>query len=158
MYLDDSVKVPGEKEIFLDITLHHYPLADHYGIYSEMNQVIKDYKKGNNHRNTNAITHDKLGKHMMHLIRLYLMCLDILEKEEINTYRENDIPFLLDIRNGKFLDKDSQPLPEFYEMVSEYEKRLEYAAENTSLPEKPDHDAINEFLMSVNERVVKDLI
>ena len=41
----------------------------------------------------------KLGKHMMHLVRLYLMCLDILEKEEINTYRENDIPFLMNIRN-----------------------------------------------------------
>jgi hypothetical protein len=43
-------------------------------------------------------------------------------------------------------------------MVSEYEKRLEYAAENTSLPEKPDYEAINEFLMSVNERVVKGII
>ena len=65
---------------------------------------------------------------------------------------------MIDIRNGKFLDKDSQPLPEFYEMVKAYEKRLEYAAENTSLPEKPDYDAINEFLMSVNERVVKGLV
>jgi len=64
----------------------------------------------------------------------------------------------MDIRNGKFLDAESQPLPEFYEMVSDYEKRLDYAAENTSLPEKPDYNAINEFLMSVNERVVKDLI
>ena len=86
------------------------------------------------------------------------MCIDILEKEEINTYRENDIPFLMDIRNGKFLDKDSQPLAEFYDIVNEYEKRLEYAVENTSLPDKPDYNKINEFLMSVNERVVKDLI
>ena len=46
----------------------------------------------------------------------------------------------------------------FYDMVSEYEKRLEYAVENTSLPDKPDYDKINEFLMSVNERVVKDLL
>jgi hypothetical protein len=90
------------------------------------------------------------------------MALDIDEirvnyNKGMYTYKA-DIPFLLDIRNGKFLDQDSQPLPEFYEMVNEYEKRLEYAAENTSLPEKPDYAAINEFLMSVNERVVKDLI
>ena len=53
---------------------------------------------------------------------------------------------------------ESQPIAEFYEMVDEYEKRLEYAVENTSLPDKPDYNKINEFLMSVNERVVKDLI
>ena len=82
----------------------------------------------------------------------------ILEKEEINTFRGKDHDFLMEIRNGKFLDKDSHPLPEFYEMVSEYESRLKYAAENSSLPDKPDYDAINEFLMSVNERIVKGAV
>jgi predicted nucleotidyltransferase len=157
LYLDISDQEDMDKEIFMDIHLTHYPLRDYKNMWSDMKNVVSDYSKIG-HRNQNAIERGKLGKHMMHLVRLYLMCIDILEKEEINTYRENDIPFLLDIRNGKFLDQDSQPLLEFYEMVNEYEKRLEYAAENTSLPEKPNYDAINEFLMSVNERVVKDLI
>lgn len=157
LYLDTSEQEDMDKEIFMDINLTHYPLRDYKSMWSDMKNIISDYDKIG-HRNQNAIERGKLGKHMMHLVRLYLMCLDILEKEEINTYRENDISFLLDIRNGKFLDKASQPLPEFYEMVSEYEKRLEYAAENTSLPEKPDYEAINEFFISVNERVVKDLI
>jgi hypothetical protein len=157
LYLDDSEQEDMDKEIFMDINLTGYPLRDYKAMWADMKNIISDYDKIG-HRNQNAIERGKLGKHMMHLVRLYLMCIDILEKEEINTYRENDIPFLLDIRNGKFLDKDSQPLPEFYEMVSEYEKRLEYAAENTSLPEKPDYNKINDFLMSVNERVVKDLI
>jgi hypothetical protein len=43
-------------------------------------------------------------------------------------------------------------------MVSDYEKRLKYAAEHSSLPDKPDYDAINEFLMSVNERIVKGIV
>jgi predicted nucleotidyltransferase len=157
LYLDNSGQDDMDKEVFMDIHLTHYPLRDYKNMWSDMKNIVSDYGKIG-HRNQNAIERGKLGKHMMHLVRLYLMCLDILEKEEINTYRENDIPFLLDIRNGKFLDKDSQPLPEFYEMVNEYEKRLEYAAENTSLPEKPNYDAINEFLMSVNERVVKGLV
>jgi predicted nucleotidyltransferase len=157
LYLDTSDQEDMDKEIFMDIHLTHYPLRDYKNMWSDMKNVVSDYGKIG-HRNQNAIERGKLGKHMMHLVRLYLMCIDILEKEEINTYRENDIPFLLDIRNGKFLDQDSHPLQEFYEMVNEYEKRLEYAAENTSLPEKPDYAAINEFLMSVNERVVKDLI
>lgn len=157
LYLDSSDQPDMDKEIFMDINLTGYPLRDYKNMWAELKNIISDYDKIG-HRNQNAIERGKLGKHMMHLVRLYLMCIDILEKEEINTYRENDIPFLLDIRNGKFLDKDSQPLPEFYEMVNEYEKRLEYAAENTSLPEKPNTKAINEFLMSVNERVVKGII
>ena len=146
-----------DKEIFMDINITHYPLRDYKAMWSDMKNIVSDYDKIG-HRNQNAIERGKLGKHMMHLVRLYLMCIDILEKEEINTYREKDIPFLMDIRNGKFLDGNSQPLPEFYDMVNEYEKRLEYAVANTSLPDKPDYNKINEFLMSVNERVVKDLI
>ena len=39
--------------------------------------------------------------------------------------------------------------------TDEFEKKLEYARANTSLGENPDYKAINEFVMSVNERVVK---
>ena len=157
LYLDDSEQEGMDKEIFMDIHLTGYPLRDYKAMWADMKNIVSDYDKIG-HRNQNAIERGKLGKHMMHLVRLYLMCIDIFEKEEINTYRENDIPFLMDIRNGKFLDSASQPLAEFYEMVNDYEKRLEYAVENTSLPVKPNTKAINEFLMSVNERVVKDLI
>jgi hypothetical protein len=40
-------------------------------------------------------------------------------------------------------------------MVREYEKRLEYDKENTSLPEQPDEKRIEEFIMDVNERIIK---
>ena len=157
LYLADSDLDDMDKEIFMDIRLTHYPLRDYKSMWSDMKNIVSEYGKIG-HRNKNAIANDKLGKHMMHLVRLYLMCLDILEKEEINTFRDKDHDFLMEIRNGKFLDKDSHPLPEFYDMVSDYEKRLKYAAENSSLPDKPDYDAINEFLMSVNERIVKGIV
>ena len=86
------------------------------------------------------------------------MCLDILERGEIVTYREKEHDFLMDIRNGKYLDDNRQPIPEFFDMVNEYEKKLEYAKANTSLPEHPNYKKINEFVMSVNERIVKDEI
>ena len=35
---------------------------------------------------------------------------------------------------------------------------MKYAKENTDLPEKPDYKAIQEFVMDVNERVVRGLI
>ena len=139
----------------MDINLKHYPLRDYKSMWSEMNNIVKDYAKIGK-RNKNAITHNKLGKHMMHLIRLYMMCLDILEKKQIVTYREAEHDLLMDIRNGKYLDSNDQPIPEFYEMVDDYEKKLDYAKLNTNLPDSPDYKKINEFVMSVNERVVKN--
>lgn len=153
LYLDKSNREDFDEEIFMDVNLKHYPLRDYKSMWSDMKTIVADYAKIG-HRNHNAIEKGRLGKHMMHLVRLYLMCLDILEKEEINTYREKELPFLLEIRNGKFLNSSSQPTPEFYELINDYEKRLQYASENTSLPDKPDYKAINDFLMSANERVV----
>jgi predicted nucleotidyltransferase len=154
LYIDKAVQEGYDTEIFMDVNLHHYPLRDYAGMWSEMQQIVKSYGKIGS-RNEKAIAHDKLGKHMMHLIRLYMMCLDILENEKIVTYRAVEHDFLMDIRNGKYLDDNRQPISEFYEMVDEYEKRLEYAKQNTSLPDNPDYKAINEFVASVNERVVK---
>lgn len=42
------------------------------------------------------------------------MCLDILEHEEIITYREKDLGLLMDIRNGKYLDSNNQPTNDFF--------------------------------------------
>lgn len=157
LYVDKAVSEEYESEIFMDINLHHYPLRDYKTMWSEMNNIVKTYSKAG-HRNQNAIERGKLGKHMMHLIRLYLMCLDILERGKILTYREKEHDFLMDIRNGKYLDDNRQPVPEFFDMVNECEKKLEYAKANTSLPEHPNYKKINEFVMSVNERIIKDEI
>ncbi len=154
LYIDKAIQEDYDTEVFMDINLKHYPLRDYKGMWAEIHNIVKSYEKIGR-RNEKAIEHNKLGKHMMHLIRLYMMCLDILEKEKIVTYREKEHDLLMDIRNGKFLDDNKQPVSSFYEMVDEYEKRLDYAKENTSLPEIPDYNKINEFVASVNERVVK---
>lgn len=154
LYLDNAVQEDFDKEIFMDIHLTHYPLRDYKAMWSEMNNIVRDYSKVGR-RNKNAIEHNKLSKHMMHLVRLYLMCLDILERKEIVTYREKDHDFLMEIRNGKYLDDNRQPIPEFFEMVDGLEKKLEYAKQNTDLPDKPNYKAIKEFTSSVNERIVK---
>ena len=154
LYVDKAMQPGYETEIFMDIALHHYPLRDYASMWNELQNTVKSYGKIGK-RNEKAIEHGKIGKHMMHLIRLYMMCLDILEKEEIVTYREAEHDLLMDIRNGAFLDEHEQPIPEFMEMVRDYEKRLEYAKANTSLPEEPDYDAINEFVADVNEQVIR---
>lgn len=154
LYIDKSEQEDYDTEIFMDINLSHYPLRDYKGMWSEMNNIVKDYSKIGK-RNQHAIEHGKLSKHMMHLVRLYLMALDILERKEIVTYREKDHDFLMEIRDGKYLDENRQPTPEFFTLVDLLQTKFDYAKNNTDLPENPDYKKINEFVASVNERIVR---
>lgn len=154
LYIDKSEQEEYDTEIFMDINLKHYPLRDYKGMWSVMNNIVKEYSKIGK-RNHNAIEHGKLSKHMMHLIRLYLMCLDILNDGEIITYREKDHDFLMEIRNGKYLDENRQPIPEFFDIVDDLEAKLDKAKQTTDLPDNPDYKKINEFVASVNERIVR---
>lgn len=154
LYIDKAVQEGYDTEIFMDIKLTHYPLRDYCSMWNGLQNTVRQYGKIGK-RNEKAIEHGKIAKHSMHLIRLYMMCLDILEKERIITYREDEHDLLMDIRNGKYLDSNDQPIPEFFEMVNDFEKRLDYAKNNTNLPDEPDYETIEEFVASVNERVVK---
>lgn len=154
LYIDKSCQEDYDAEIYMDIQLQHYPLRDYKSMWSEMNEIVKQYSKVGK-RNKNAIVHGKIAKHMMHLIRLFIMGIDILEKEEIITYREKEHNLLMDIRNEKFLTEEKKPNDSFYDLVNEYEKRFEYAKQNTSLPKKVNMKEINDFVMSVNERVIR---
>lgn len=154
LYIDKAIQEGYDTEIFMDVTLSHYPLRDYCSMWSELQNVVKSYGKIGK-RNEKALEHGKISKHMMHLVRLYYMCFDILTKKKIVTYREKEHDFLMEIRNGKFVTADNEVLPEFYELVNDLEKQLDYAKENTDLPEKPDYKRINDFVMFVNERVVR---
>ena len=154
LYIDEAVQEGYDSEIFMDVHLQHYPLRDWTGMWNEMKAIVSSYNKMGK-RNENAISHNKLGKHMAHLIRLYMMCIDILEKEEIITYRREEHDLLMSIRMGEYLDENRQPTAEFYDLLNEYEKRFEYAKNHTALPALPDYKAINEFKMYVNERIVR---
>lgn len=153
LYIDESQDELYDTEIFCDVSLRHYPLRDYKGMFNAIGEIIKSYSKIGK-RNEKAIEHNKLSKHMMHLVRLYLMCFDILEKGEINTYRDKDHDFLMSIRNGDYLDDNRQPTAEFYEMVDELEKRLDYDKNNTSLPETVDMQRVNDLVATVNEMIV----
>lgn len=152
--IDKSNNEELDSEIFVDVNLNHYPLRDYKNIWSDLNNIVKDYSKLNKRNNKKDDAH--LNKHAMHLIRLYLMCLDILEKKEIITYREKEHDLLMNIRNGNYQKSDGTYRKEFFEMVNDFEKKLEYAKENTTLPDKPNYNQIEEFMMSVNEKVIRD--
>lgn len=156
IYIDKSQNPELDTEIFIDASLTHYPLRDYKNIWNEMNNIVRDYDKIGKRNKKKDDNH--LNKHAMHLIRLFMMAIDILQKGEIRTYRDREQELLNAIRNGRFQQEDGTFHPEFYELLADYEKKLETAAKHTILPEEPDWKAVQEFVMQVNEKVVRDEI
>lgn len=134
-----------KEEIMMNVDLKKYPLRDYKAIWSEMHNVVKDYGKLNSRNKKKDDEH--LTKHAMHLVRLLIMGTEILEGKPVTTYRP-EREFLLDIRNGKYTYK------QIFEMVDEYEKKFNYAKENSPLPQKPNYNKINELIMEINKKVV----
>lgn len=149
-----SQKENVETEIKADISLKNYPLRDFNGMLNELGSISRTYNKCNHRNNKKDDAH--LNKHAMHLVRLFLMGIDILEKGEIITYREKEHNLLMTIRNGYFQKKDHTYIPEFFELVDELQKRFEYAANNTSLPDTPNYKEVDELLFDINFKKIKE--
>lgn len=152
IYIDRAERPELETEMFIDAEYRHLPLRDYVNMAGVMHSVIRDYdklgkrnrKKDDNHRN----------KHAMHLIRLFMMAIDILEKQEIRTHRTDDLELLRSIRRGDYQKEDGTLSEEFYRIVSDYEKRLELAAERTTLPDRPDMEKVGRFVESMNRKAL----
>lgn len=156
IFIDKAENPKFETEIFVNAAMTHYPLRDYSGMWNTMANIVRNYEKiGKRNRKKDDL---HLNKHAMHLIRLFMMALDILEKGEINTWRKEEHDLLMDIRLGKYQKEDGTFHESFYDLLSEFEKKLHYAAENTDLPEEPDISRVQELVMTINERVVRDEI
>lgn len=154
LFTDESDKTDLESEIFLDLDFKHYPLRDFAGMINEMTSILRNYNKVN-HRNKKK-DDEHLNKHAMHLIRLYYTLYDILTKEEVITYREAERDELLSIRRGDFQKSDGTYREEFFELLEDAKKKCNEAAKNTSLPERPNLDMIEELVMEMTETMIKD--
>lgn len=157
LFVDASHREDFESEIFMDIHLTHYPLRDYKCMWTEMHNIVKEYGKLGK-RATNAILHNKVNKHAMHLVRLMKTCITILKTGDFCTFCEEDHDLLMDIRNGKYMGPDKQMTPEFFALVDRLEEEMNEAFEHTSLPDKPDTEKINELICYVNEKVIRNNI
>lgn len=122
IYIDESDNPEFRTEMFIDADYKHLPLRDYSNMVGVMNNVIREYDKIGRRNKKKDDNH--LNKHAMHLIRLFMMAVDILEKGEIITHRTNDLELLRSIRRGDFQKPDGTFAKEFYDMLSEYEKNF----------------------------------
>ncbi len=137
-----------EKELFCDGNFKHLALRDYKNFQEDITCTLRNYGKIN-HRNRKDDDH--LGKHCSHTVRLLLTGIDLLENEDIHTFRPNDLKLLKDLRNGMYQLEDGTYDKEFFEMIDDLNAWLKNAAEHTQLPGKPDYDAINKFVIELNE-------
>ena len=117
------------------------------------------YANQQEHRLLNKIISGRddlhINKQAMHLIRLYMTCIDILEKEDVIIYRsDKEREFLMSIRNGMYLNKDGTYKQEFFDVLSEYKEKFKYAKNNTSLPDCANIELINQFMIDCNRSIL----
>lgn len=153
LYIDKAENPEFDTEIFVDAAYKHLPLRDYERMCSVMHHVVKDYDKIGKRNKKKDDNH--LNKHAMHLIRLFMMGIDILEKGQINTNRKQDLDLLMKIRRGGFQREDKTFDSEFYEILSDYEGRLEKAVSVSKLPDNPDMERVEAFVEYINKRAIE---
>ena len=107
-------------------------------------------EKRNDARYQNTLSHGKNydAKNLMHTFRLLAMAEEIAREEKINV-RRPDRKFLLQIRSGAF---------EYQELVTMVEARISQMDElytQSTLPETPDLERINDLLVQVRKQFYK---
>jgi predicted nucleotidyltransferase len=141
---DGAIRIYYDEGVLkFDIDLKGYPIKDFIGIYSELSNTVRAYNKLNHRNNKKDEAH--LYKHAMHLIRLLITGTDILRGNGIVTKRRDEHVFLMKLRNGAYSFED------FFKLVDKYQADFEHAAANTLLPDEPDMNAIEAFLISMYE-------
>ncbi len=153
LYIDKAENQEFDTEIFVDAVYKHLPLRDYENMWSVMHNVVRDYDKIGKRNKKKDDNH--LNKHAMHLIRLFMMAIDILEKGEINTKRSNDLDLLMKIRNGSFQREDKTFDREFYDILADYEERLKKAVQVSVLPDNPDMVKVEAFVEHINKKVIE---
>ena len=97
----------------------------------------------------------KMAKYMVHPVRLLCMIKDILEKQKVVTYRECEHEELMEIRNGKLLE-GNKPSKSYMYFMNDYDKIIKYLFfQETHLPNELNQVAIDNYVISVHEKIVK---
>ena len=137
---------------YIDGTFTHYPLRKFTEMANTLGSVVRDYDKIGKRNHKKDDNH--LNKHAMHLVRLFMMGIDILADAQIRTRRpDSDLVLLRGIRDGAYMENGVLNAA-FYEIVADYERRFVEAERSSALPDEPDIEAVGRFVESVNRRVI----
>lgn len=141
-------------QLLVKVSMEHgMSMKDFSGVYNEISAIAKDFSTHVGHRNRKKDEYH-LNKHAMHLVRLYLMCFDILENHEIVTYRGKDLDLLMKVKNGYYMQPNGNYRPEFYQMIDDFDKKLQRLRDESTLPDRPDPKKIEELVMAIKAKML----
>lgn len=153
LFLGKAINPELETELFINANLQNVPLRDFKELWQSISNILKEY--GSAERRSTPKDNPHLNKAALHAARAYMTGIDILEKGDIITYRAEEHDLLMKIRSGGFQRSDNTFDSSFTDLLTSLRKRMKYAYDNTSLPDKPNQDQIQDFIMSVNEQVIR---
>lgn len=142
-YLDENDETDADS-VVMDCNYKALPVRAFINIAHDMENTVKNYGKLTNRNHKKDDAH--LYKHAMHLIRLYYTGIDILRYGEINTFREKEHDFLMAVRNGEV------SFDEVFAHQQKMEVEMRKAYEESKLPDAPDMERINEFVINVRRK------
>jgi hypothetical protein len=96
------------------------------------------------------------------------MMLELLDKKfkelgitnsalSLNDYKfleENEHDLLMNVINGYFMNEDGSYKSEFFDILNELKKKLDYAKNNTSLQKEPNYKKVEEFVIETNKKII----
>lgn len=136
---DIKFYLSDENEIMVDFSLKNVSLKEFLHVRNNMETMLKNYGKFSGRNKKKDEPH--LYKHAMHLVRLYLMAIDILRDGEINTYREAEHDLLMSIRNGEV------EFEKIFSYREELEGKLRKVMDESKLPDSVDLEEIDRFVI-----------
>lgn len=134
-------------------TFSEVPIDSLKNMLSAINSIQRNYGSINKRNDKKDVFH--LNKHMMHLIRLYLMGIDLNTTGQIIVKRVKEHDLLMSIRNGEFITEDGAHVRnEFFEMLHDIQEKYIYSMTNTVLPEKYDKNTVYELVRKINTEIL----
>ncbi|HZV68474.1 MAG TPA: nucleotidyltransferase domain-containing protein [Saprospiraceae bacterium] len=124
---------------------------DGYSVYCKEYKEYWDWVENRNiDRYETTMKHGKNydAKNMMHTFRLLDMAIEIAKEHKVNVVRPNR-EFLLDIKSGKFEYED------LLKMSEEKQIEMESAFDNSSLPDVPDLQYLDNLIFELRDQFYK---
>ena len=142
--------IVDNKVMIKTLNISDISMVDFFDTTRDLKNISSSF--GNEGKRNKNKTLFKLNKHCMHLIRGLVMGIELLETGKIVTYRKDDLPLLLSILHGDFMNENGTMNSAFYDVLTEYRNKADYAFKNTVLPFEVDM----EKLMDLNYRFMMD--
>lgn len=134
---DISFDISTDGEVSLNkFLVENISVNDFFEVARDIKNITSSF--GQKGKRNNKKTDFKLNKHCMHLIRGMRTGTEVLETGKVRTYRKDDLPLLMSILHGEFMNSDGKMNSSFYDLVEEERRKADYAFEHTVIPMEVD--------------------